>query len=286
MSRALRIPGLVDVITVSDPAMVEALAADPDLDRTAKGGPLLVRVLRHRTAAALSSPQGPLPSAMPRDDAERHKLRDALAAQLSDPDLDAALVKPVASAATFVAGGAGQAGTLAQTIFGRVFVADFTANDDSWTAAEIIGRAVGTPSLKGLIEALTAARLGAQVTLSRAMHGDRNGIHAIGVAVHNFATMLELMRALDRTTPLNQALAKTLLPPERVARQGMSIAETRAGRLRPGTFVILETRTAGRRRLDPAMTFLSGSWSGCPAHAFVPKIAAQIWRQAGGRDDD
>lgn len=281
---AIRIPGLLDVLTISDAATIRAMADNPDLDRTSAGGPLVVRILRRRQARTLSSPEGPLPSAMPRDSAERAELRVDLDAKLADPGLDERLAGAVTDAARYVAGGGGLPGPLAQTLFGRIFVADFTANEETWEAAEVLARALATPSLRSVMDALTTRVGGAQVMLSRAMAGDRNGVHAIGVAVQNFAETLTRMRELhksDSSAGEAEALAKVLVAPQRVARQGISVAETVAGTVRPGTFVVLAVGEAASRTLDPRVGFLSEAWSGCPAHAFVPKLAARIWLEAG-----
>ena len=188
----------------------------------------------------------------------------------------------MAEAARFVAGGAGAAGPLAQTALGRVFVAGFTATAETWDAARVLDRALAPPSLGSVRDALAGRLPAAQRVLSRAMEGDRNGVHAIGVAVHNLAATLDALRALDRALPQDEALARALAAPARVARQGTSVAETVAGRVRPGSFVVLEVGAAAERTLDPRVTFLSEASSGCPAHAFVPRLTARIWRAAGG----
>ncbi|MEO0989972.1 MAG: hypothetical protein AAFX00_03370, partial [Pseudomonadota bacterium] len=171
---------------------------------------------------------------------------------------------------------------LAQTLFGRIFVRDFEATSKTWEAAQVIDRALGDLTLRRVMDALGAKVPAAQAVLTRAMDGDRNGVHAIGVAVHNFVASLDILRDLDATTPEDKAMAAALTAPERVARQGTSVAETTAGRIRPGTLVLLKTGQAASRTLDPKLTFLSNSWSGCPAHAFVPKITRRIWREARG----
>ncbi|MEL6523487.1 MAG: hypothetical protein AAFQ66_21110 [Pseudomonadota bacterium] len=277
---AMRIPGLVDVLTVEEPEEIRRLSEHPALDRVAEGGPLAVRLLRTRLARTLRSPDGPLPSAMPRDSAEREKLRKDLFAQLADPDLAERLEEPVAKAAAYVSGKPGRAGPLAQTLFGKVFVPGFVATDSSWNAAQVIGRAAGAPTPISMWEAITGQRTAAQATLSQVMKGDRNGVHAIGVAVHNFVLTLERLRRLDKSTGTEEALAKSILAPERVARSGVISAETVAGGVRKSTFVLLSTRKAATKTLDRRLAFLTDAWSGCPAHDFVPALTERIWRAA------
>ncbi|MCV0424123.1 MAG: hypothetical protein K5905_01490 [Roseibium sp.] len=281
--RSLRIPGLIDLISVSDPALVRSLADNPDLDRRNEGGPLLVRMIRRRLAQTLKTPEGALPSNLPRGSGERSTMRKDLVERLKDPDLDAALNGAVEQCATFVEKGEGDPGLLAQTLFGRIFVADFAADIQTWEAAKTINQSLGTPSFRSLFSRLTGKLDQAQRVLSRAMAGDRSGVHAISVAVHNFAETLETMRTLDRSTPAEQVVAVALVVPDRVVRQGASIAETLAGRVRPGTLVILNVAEAQLRSPDPSIGFLRDAWSGCPAHAFVPHMITRIWIAAGGK---
>ena len=279
---ALRIPGVADLLTVSDPSAIRSMADNPDLDRVSGGGPLVTRLLRGRLARALRTSQGPLPSALPRDSVERAAMRADLAAKLDDPGLDDRLAGAVDEAARFVAGGGGAAGPLAQTVLGRIFVAGFTATAETWDAARVIDRPLAPPSLASAVDALAGRLPAAQRVLSKAMAGDRNGVHAIGVAAQNLAATLDALRALDRALPAREALARTLAAPARVARQGTGVTETVAGRVRPGRLVVLEVGAAAARTLDSRVTFLSEAWSGCPAHAFVPRLTARIWRAAGG----
>lgn len=279
--RTLRIPGLIDLVRVSEPALIRDLADNPHLDRIAEGGPLVSRLVRGQIATALRTPGGPLPSAMRRDSAERAGLRAALTEALAAPDLDDRLGAPVAAAAAYVAGGNGHPGRLAQTLFGLIFVEGFEASRSTWAAAETLDRSLAGPSIRGILYRLTGRLAKAQRELSVAMAEDRNGVHAIGVAAHNLAASLSAMRELDPDTPAEAAVARTLSVPERVPRQGTAVAETVAARIRPGTLVLLNTRDARARTLDPRDGFLAKAWSGCPAHAFVPRLLTRIWTAAG-----
>lgn len=280
--RGLRIPGLIDMLSVSRPELIRSLAANSDLDREAEGGPLVSRLVRRQLASTLKAPEGPLPSALPRDSQERAEMRAALNSQLEADDLDTRLAVVVADCADYVSSGKGKPEHLAQTLFGRIFVRDFNADGQTWQAAAILDRRLGGPSPRGILDGLTGRLAQAQRTLSRAMKGDRNGVHAIGIAVHNQVKSLKAMRTLDMATPADKAIALTLSVPDRVARHGVSKSETVAAGIRPGTLVLLQTGKAYTRSLDPRDGFLHGSWSGCPAHAFVPRILRRIWIEAGG----
>ena len=67
MTRRLRIPGIVDLVRIDDPAMIAAASADPRLDRDFAGkGPLINRWIVGRIRRNLRTPNAPLPSALPR----------------------------------------------------------------------------------------------------------------------------------------------------------------------------------------------------------------------------
>ena len=84
MSRRLRIPGLVDLIRIDDPAMIAAASSDARLDRDfAGGGPLINRWIARRIRRSLRTPTSPLPSVSPRDYPERAKRQAALQKRLS-----------------------------------------------------------------------------------------------------------------------------------------------------------------------------------------------------------
>ena len=62
MTRRLRIPGLVDLVRIDDPAMIAAASADPRLDRDFTGkGPLINRWIVGRIRRNLRTPNAPLP---------------------------------------------------------------------------------------------------------------------------------------------------------------------------------------------------------------------------------
>ena len=92
----MRVPGLIDIVTVRDPAALRAMAADPRLDRPQTGrGPLLNRLIARLARDTLKADNHLLPSGRAHDDHRRHDLRAALSARLSAPGLEAALDGPV-----------------------------------------------------------------------------------------------------------------------------------------------------------------------------------------------
>jgi len=96
------------------------------------------------------------------------------------------------------------------------------------------------------------------------------------------AASLEALRGMPRTASAEAALARAMIAPRRVVRQGVARGESLSGPLRPGTIVMLRVGDATRRTLDPRVAFLSEAWSGCPAHGFVPRVLRRVWDEAAG----
>ena len=78
----------------------------------------------------------------------------------------------------------------------------------------------------------------------------------------------------------DELLAKVLVAPESIVRQACSVGATIAGDVRNGTLVIMAVKEAGARTLDQSMSFMSESWSFCPAHKLVPALLLEIWNRA------
>lgn len=293
MARHLRIPLLADIIRTDAPAEIVALADDPLLDRGfGERGPLLNRILARRVRGVLVSRGTVLPSGRMRDDPKRREAVDALAERLSrNPQAAVGELGPaVDAAADHVAGRSERpAGELAQELFGRLFRDDFRASPETWEAAETLRRSLqGRNPLSRLRDSLSAAVPRALGRLSAAMEGDPTGVHAIGIAAQNMARTLEGLRALyaaeaePGTVGPAEAVARCLVAPRAVLRQAVGPGETVGGDTRRGTLVMLEVGRGHLRSLDPRIAFLSEAWSGCPAHAFVPALVAEIWRRAAG----
>ncbi|NIY98504.1 hypothetical protein HC022_20435 [Salipiger sp. HF18] len=279
----MRVPGLIDIVTVRDPAALRAMAADPRLDRPQTGrGPLLNRLITRLARDTLKADNHLLPSGRTHGDHRRHDLHAALSARLSAPGLEAALDGPVRDAAVYVAGGAGDPLRLAQGLLGPVLIDGFTPSDDTVAAAATIGRPLSGGTGQQVLDWLTGRSRRARKLLYGAANGDLNAVHAIGIASQNLAASLDAMRAAGLATPAAKMLAHAMIAPKRVLRQGTAPAETLGGSVRAGTLVLLSVEDATRRTLDPRVAFLRDAWSGCPAHGFVPALLRRIWAEAGG----
>src|SRR6187401_3053419 len=147
----LRIPGIVDLATVSERAAVREAAANPSLDRQfIPSGPLINRLLMSRVCRALTVDGKRLPSIAPRDDRERAKsqialqrrLDDAAKGNIVDNETLMTLVEAIRSNAD-----ASALAIAAQQAVGRWFVSDYIANARTWQAALELQAAASSKNL-------------------------------------------------------------------------------------------------------------------------------------------
>lgn len=287
----IRIPALVDLLPVSDPAQIAMLADDARLDRDYKpGGPLLNRIILGRIRKDLVWNGAPFPPVAPRGPAR------PLAAQA---DLEARLAVVAAGLAyddsalgglaAYVRGdgATGDAGPLAQQAVGRLFDPGYQADDASWKAALTLDAAPRSFNPFQIVWwALTGAIPKARALLAQKVGGDPSGIHGTGVAVHNIVAGLQQMRKLwndganRRRLPPAGAAAQCLVAPQQVIRQPRKAGLCIAGDFAPTTLVMLQLDKAHTARPTADMAFMAQSWARCPAHAWVLALLAGTWRVA------
>jgi hypothetical protein len=290
MGQSLRIPGLVDLIRVDVGADIRALADDSRLDRDFEArGPLINRLLIDRVRSVMRLDGAPLPSVAPRQDRARASAQDALRRRL-----DPAAGKPlwddetIAGLAAAVRGDAGAPaiGPAAQQAAGRLFAAEYRGSNESWEAARVLDTAVHTRNPLQWIHLRMSGRLAqARRLLAALVNGDRAGVHATGIAVHNLVRGFERMRELWaapswRTRPADEIVAQCLFAPPSVLRQATMPGVTVAGEVRAGTLVLLELDAARARTPGPEVEFMLGHWAQCPAAAFVPALLRAVWERS------
>ncbi len=279
----MKIPGVIDVQRVRDPHVLRSLASDTRIGRVSAGrGPLLNRLIGRMAADLFRAEGRVLPSGRAPDDRMRLDMRTALGARIDDPALDARVAAPLAEAAAYVAGGSGEPMRLTQGVLGAVVLDEFNPTYQTVKAAEDIGNVLNSGLIRQFIDWLLGGSRKARAVLFKACDEDLNAVHALGIASQNFAASLRVLRALPKDTRAEVAMARALAVPTQVVRQGKGPIETRAGSIDDGTLVILQTADVARRTLDPRDAFLRDAWSGCPAHALVPKLLRRIWLEAGG----
>lgn len=271
---------------VDDAAEIRDLADHRLLDRGYEAaGPVVNRMITRRVRRALRVGAAPLPSAAPRGDRNRAERQAALAERLTPGAWDADTVTALAD--HLRSDGNRPAEHLAQELIGRLFVADYRASASTWGAAALLDDFIRSWNpLKRIGWAFSNTLETAQQTLSDAVGEDLAGVHATGIAVHSLVESLRRLGA-DWRDPWRRAAlspetaaARALVAPEAVLREATAEGSTIGGSVRTGTLVVLSTRRAASRGLDPEIAFLGSSWSRCPADRLVPALLAEIWRRA------
>jgi hypothetical protein len=123
--------------------------------------------------------------------------------------------------------------------------------------------------------------------------GNTSCAHGTALALENIVKSIELMRKLARKRNNLQelgpqdAVARTIRGPARVIREARDGARIGNICLRARSLIMLGVEAARRKRPDPGFGFFASAWNRCPAHAIVPALLAEVWREAksdpGGR---
>jgi hypothetical protein len=286
-----RIPRLVDLFEVSDPAEIKAIASDIRIDRKFEAGTCPVNwLLLKRSLKVLSFNGRRFPTMMPRDSAQRQAQQQALWNDLTEKA--SAVVKgpdelePLANWVRGV-GSDEQVGLLAQGLLGRLFSPNFMATPQSWTAAKILVAAPRSKNLPKVLWWFISGKIGrAKRILARMVDDDLSAVNAIGIAVHNLVKSLRHMRLLyadaGQSPSLSSAAAaeQCLFAPVSVYRQA-----TAAGQLgdcpypRDALFV-LAIGQASQSPEGRSLVFMDDSWSRCPANLWVPAMLQGVWKRA------
>jgi len=283
MARRLRIPGLVDVLWVSDPGEIAELAQEPAVDRPATGGRhLLNRRIASRIDPGLRfegellpvfRPQG---ARSPAEDRARMEERGRAHRSRRAP-----LVRELAR---HVAGHAisREPGVVAQELLGTLFDPDYRSDARLYADAR---RVQGWLGLRGLL-GLGRRRLErSKRRLLDAAGGRLDAIHATAIAVHGLVEGLERMRALVADDRARTRLDAAAAAARSVAAPSVLLRSTRAPirpgfRRRPlpaGTLVVLRLRRALRRHPRALSPFAAGGWNECPAVTLAPELLAEVW---------
>jgi hypothetical protein len=289
--KAKRVPGLIDLIEVSDLGEIKAANQHRDIDRQFSWRlPLLNGLLLSNVLGTLSDREQRFPTMLPKQDVVRAHNQDALwnrlnakASSLRDGPVE------LDSIATWLKGaGEDQAvGILLQELIGRAFDSSYKATQESWAAAVTLDAAIRIKNpLKRLRWKITGRIRNARSVLAAKVAGDRAAIHGTGIAIHNLVTALRSMQALYRDISLRkslspeQAASRSLTAPAGVLRQAIAAGSVSGCPFRRGTLFVLKISEAYKRSGDDGVVFQRDSWNQCPAEKWVPALLAGIWARA------
>jgi hypothetical protein len=291
--KRIRIPGLLDILVSGDVREIETLAQDLKLDRAYRDRSLPInRFILQRVLKTLQINGRVLPTVAARDAEGRAAAQSALWTRLNAlaPDL-ARGPDELESLAAYVRGeGSAEAcGPLVQQLVGRLFSSDFIATRASWEAAKILDKAPRTMNPLLLIWWAATKRVDrAKRLLSGMVKGDLAGVHAVGIAVHNIVSGVEMMRQLFNDPYKRSGLsrevagAQCLFAPSSVLRQPTASISSIKGELTAKTLVLLNLQAANANSGDRNVVFLKETWSRCPAEQWVPALLEGTWQRACG----
>lgn len=297
----IKIPWLIDVVTVSDARDVQALGTHPSLERNLeRTGPLFNRLLLGRILSTFQVDEQPLPAFRARSDENRQVLQEDLRRELTvivdNQAIDNELLKP---AAEFVAGRGDRDEAMEHVcrLLALTFDPQGVASAGGlWRDAQIISAAVRPFSVRGFFYRLTGQHHAARGRILKAVAGKPNGLHAIAITTANIAETLEKLRtryvavaAGDRS--MHAGLASLWLhvrtAPETLFRRPkatMSLPVT-GDLVTTNTLILLRARKGQRAEPPIGYAFMAQGWSSCPAAGFVQQMCWQIWQIANEEKD-
>jgi hypothetical protein len=291
MARRIRLPGLVDVVLVSDPAEIRALNDACGVDRNfIPRGPLINRLIVARIRRWFHIMGQLLPSLTPRYDHVRadHQQKLATAIDLASGKTLWSSSQLDALAAYVCGGGTDEAaGIVAQQIVGSLFDPVYHADRATWKAAKLIDQFRDGISPIQIMWQLTGQLRRARALLVDRAKADRWTMHGTAIGVHGIVQALARMRRL-RHEPNAESFSdeaviwQCLVPPRQVPRTVEVPLETPLVKdpLSVGSILMLQLEAAWPRAPDAELVFMHGHWNACPARAFVIRLLLAVWRRS------
>ncbi len=285
------VPGIADVVVVTDPVEIRTVSNDSRFDRDFMGHGPVRNVLRVRKMLRIFSLDGRLfPTILPRTNPSRAAAQDALWSRLNvkadEVKRGPAQLEPLAEWVRGI-GTAEQLDLLVQQSIGRLFVGTFTATEESVAAAHMVLEAASSSNVVKMLWWRISGRLERAKTLLGSMvNDDLSGVIALISARQLIVDGLQKMRQLAADPALRSSITtdtaadQCLLAPPDVVRQAKTSGEVASCPFRRGSLFILEIGTASKHAPNRDLVFLNQSWSRCPAEKWVPALLEGVWTRA------
>jgi hypothetical protein len=285
------VPGLIDVIDVTDPAEIKALAGDRRLDRVFDTRTCPINsLLLTRSLAVLSFRGRRFPTMMPRGAPGRaprqEQLWGTLSGQAAAIERGPAQVEPLAA---WVRGTGSDAdvGILVQQLLGRLFSSAFVATPESWRAAEILVAAPRSTNWPQVVWWFASGKVRrAKRLLAGMVNDDLSAVNAIGIAVHNVVKSMRHLRLLyadgTRRAGLSaeDAVGESLFAPVSVYRQATEAGQVGDCPFSRHSLFVLSIGQASQQAGGRPLVFMDDTWSQCPANVWVPAMLRGVWTRA------
>ena len=289
--KRLRIPGLIDVIHVADPAEIIEVNRDARFDRQFDvRWPFLNWLIVKRTLAVLSFAGHRFPTMISRNSTTRAAAQRKLA-QALDAQAEAVRQGPaeLAGLVSWLKDGGPdeRLGIAVQQLVGQLFSPAFQATPESWHAAKILVTAPRSPNVLRTIWWFVSRKLPrAKKLLAGLVNGDLAGVNGIGIACHNIVnSMIQMKRlyadpALRKSLSSEQAAGRCLTAPVSLLRQASTPGAIRGCPFSKASLLVLEIGTASKLVGGSSLVFMDDSWSGCPAAHWVAAMLEGVWKRA------
>ena len=285
------IPGITDIVVVTDPAEIRTISNDSRLDRDFIGHGPVGNVQRLRKMLRIFSLNGRLfPTMLPRTNPSRAAAQDELWSRLNvkadEVKHGPAELEPLAEWVRGI-GTTEKLDLLVRQSIGRLFVETFTATEESLAAAHIVLEAASTSNVLRMLGWRISGRLERAKTLLASMvNGDLAGVIALIAARQLIVDGLHKMRQLAAdparrsSITTDTAVDECLFPVTSVVRQAKTSGEVGGCPFRRGSLFILQLGSASKGTANRDLVFFNQSWSRCPAEKWVPALLEGVWTRA------
>ena len=290
MAISINIPGILRLVFVEAADEIVAVNDATIVKRSLSGRGGLVNRAIAAKLQVFRTPDGDIwPAFRDRLDPLRAEHQRELEAALADVRALLQRIAPEISAlAGYVRSGHAphDPGIIVQQAVGRLFFPDYAANEESYGATQTLSAWLSAGPLKSFRLKHSGALQAALDRIMELARGDTACAHATGLAMENIVKSIGLMRELAKSgSNLKQldpqdAVARALRAPERVLREARDGARIGNLRLRARSLILFGVEAARRQSPDPGFGFFASAWNRCPAHAFVPALLGEVWREA------
>ncbi len=284
-------PGVIDIVTVTDPAEIRTISNDSRFDRYfIQHGPVRNVQLLRKLLRIFSLNGKLFEPLLPRTNPSRAVAQDELWSRLTvkadEVKHGPAELEPLAEWVRGI-GTAEKLDLLVQQSIGRLFVETFTATEETVAAAHTVLEAASSSNFLKMLWWRISGRLERAKTLLASMvNGDLVGVIAMITARQLIVDGLHKMRQLAADPALRSSIAadaaadECLFSPATVVRQAKTSGEVDGCPFRRGSLFILGLRSASQGAENRDIVFLSQSWSRCPAEKWVPALLEGVWTRA------
>jgi len=284
----LRLPNLLDLLLVSDPAQIQWLNQHEHVTRAldpTQG--VLHRVLHRRMRDDLGFRGELLPVFRARGDVRRAQRHKELEVELRElrgmPGKERDLISSYVSGQKEVR----EIGEAVQQWCGQLFSGRYKSTLETYEAGKLLAGWMSAPPWKTIHARLSGRLNRAKAVLEAAAEHDLFCVHATSIGMENLARTVRKLRKAARDED------QQLLSADAVIREYLSVppavvrgcthdidAPFLPSPLTPRTLVVLLVGRAYVASGDLDVAFLSDSWSACPARKVVPEMLRAVWHAA------